>query len=292
MVSVGSVGSAASGLYRVDIYSDVALTSLVGHTADFNAGGGGVKAIIADNGSGLGGNIVVSEPGGGWQADNSISADFVWRLELYRNGGRAPPAMVAHTVDYTVAGTQALIADNGSGVGGSIDVVAVRQADNDIRRTYDYDRVMVWSDAARTNMVALGGVIGGGATTLYARGGSGLNGSVNVNFIDGEPVVRIKLGSPLDMAPLAVISRMDAAISLVAAFRGRLGAFEKNTLRTNINSLSVVLERVTATESFIRDANMAEETTAFTRSQILVNAGISVLAQANSVHRGILELLL
>ena len=48
-----------------------------------------------------------------------------------------------------------------------------------------------------------------------------------------------------------------AAISQVAVLRGRLGAFEKNTLDTNVNSLNVALENVTSSESTIRDADFA-----------------------------------
>ncbi len=87
------------------------------------------------------------------------------------------------------------------------------------------------------------------------------------------------------------ISLVDIAISNVAGYRGTLGAFQKNTLMTNINSLSVALENVTATESFIRDANMASETSSFTKNQILVQAGVSVLAQANVISQSVLQLL-
>jgi hypothetical protein len=73
--------------------------------------------------------------------------------------------------------------------------------------------------------------------------------------------------------------------------RGRLGAFEKNTLDTNVNSLSVALENVTASESTIRDADFAAETAALTRAQILTQAGTSVLATANSTPQSVLSLL-
>jgi flagellin len=89
----------------------------------------------------------------------------------------------------------------------------------------------------------------------------------------------------------AAIIAVDAAITAVAVQRATLGAFQKNTLQTNINSLSVSLENVTATESYIRDANMAEETSAFTKGQILVQAGVSVLAQANVLSQSVLQLL-
>jgi flagellin len=84
---------------------------------------------------------------------------------------------------------------------------------------------------------------------------------------------------------------LEEAIRQVAVLRGRLGAFEKNTLETNINSLRVTLENVTASESLIRDADFAAETAALTRAQILTQAGTSVLATANTSPQTVLRLL-
>lgn len=84
---------------------------------------------------------------------------------------------------------------------------------------------------------------------------------------------------------------LERAITQVAVLRGRLGAFEKNTLETNMNSLGVALENVTASESSIRDADFASETAALTRAQILTQAGTSVLATANSTPQSVLSLL-
>ena len=84
---------------------------------------------------------------------------------------------------------------------------------------------------------------------------------------------------------------IERAIRQVAVLRGRLGAFEKNTLQTNMNSLAIALENVTASESSIRDADFAKETAALTRAQILTQAGTSVLATANSVPQSVLQLL-
>jgi flagellin len=84
---------------------------------------------------------------------------------------------------------------------------------------------------------------------------------------------------------------LSAAIRQVATLRGRLGALQKNVLETNVNSLSIALENVTASESAIRDADFASETAALTRSQILVQANTSVLAQANSAPQNVLALL-
>ncbi len=84
---------------------------------------------------------------------------------------------------------------------------------------------------------------------------------------------------------------MDKAIKQVATLRGRLGAFQKEILESNVNSLSVALENVTASESAIRDADFAAETAALTRAQILVQANTSVLAQANASPQNVLALL-
>jgi flagellin len=84
---------------------------------------------------------------------------------------------------------------------------------------------------------------------------------------------------------------LSSAIKQVATLRGRLGALQKNILDTNVNSLSVALENVTASESAIRDADFATETAALTRAQILVQANTSVLAQANSAPQQVLALL-
>ncbi len=81
------------------------------------------------------------------------------------------------------------------------------------------------------------------------------------------------------------------AIRQVATLRGRLGALQKDVLDTNVNSLQIALENVTASESAIRDADFASETAAMTRAQILVQANTSVLAQANAVPQNVLALL-
>ena len=84
---------------------------------------------------------------------------------------------------------------------------------------------------------------------------------------------------------------IDEAVKQVAILRGRLGAFEKNTLNTNISSLNVALENVTSSQSTIRDADFAQETSNLTRAQILTQAGTSVLATANTTPQSVLSLL-
>jgi len=84
---------------------------------------------------------------------------------------------------------------------------------------------------------------------------------------------------------------IEKAINQISVLRGRLGAFQKNTLQTNVNSLNVALENVTSAESNIVDSDFAAETSNLTRAQILTQAGTSVLATANSTPQSVLKLL-
>lgn len=84
---------------------------------------------------------------------------------------------------------------------------------------------------------------------------------------------------------------IEAAITQVSIMSGRLGAFQTDTLNTNINSLNVAMENVTAANSTIADADFAAETANLTRAQILVQAGTSVLSTANSTPQTVLSLL-
>jgi flagellin len=84
---------------------------------------------------------------------------------------------------------------------------------------------------------------------------------------------------------------LDAAIDQVSILRGRLGAFERNTLDTTARSAQVALENLTASESRIRDTDFAEETSKLTRAQILQQAGTQTLSIANNTAQSVLSLL-
>ena len=84
---------------------------------------------------------------------------------------------------------------------------------------------------------------------------------------------------------------LDAAIDDVTVLRARIGSFDKNTLQSNMNSLGVSIENLSDAESRIRDTDFAQETASFTRSQILVQAGTAILAQANLTPQSVLALL-
>ena len=85
-------------------------------------------------------------------------------------------------------------------------------------------------------------------------------------------------------------SIIDAAINETSTTRGTLGSFQKNTLESNLRNLRIAAQNLTASESMIRDTDMAKEMSEFTKNQILMQAGTSMLAQANQVPQVVLSL--
>ena len=88
----------------------------------------------------------------------------------------------------------------------------------------------------------------------------------------------------------AAIDTINAAINAVSSYRATLGAAQ-NRLEHTVNNLKVTSENITSAESRIRDTDMADEITAFTKNNILMQASQSMLAQSNSVPQGVLSLL-
>ena len=84
---------------------------------------------------------------------------------------------------------------------------------------------------------------------------------------------------------------INTAIQDVSDARADIGAFQANMLETNANSLNVAMENISKTESYIRDTDVAKESTKFTANQVLVQAGTSMLAQANGLTQSALSLI-
>ena len=84
---------------------------------------------------------------------------------------------------------------------------------------------------------------------------------------------------------------VDQAISQVTALRASLGAFQANTLESTVRYLGVGVENLSASESQIRDTNVATEVVSLTKNQIISQAAQSVLAQANTNPQQVLSLL-
>jgi len=84
---------------------------------------------------------------------------------------------------------------------------------------------------------------------------------------------------------------VDQAIAETSDTRAELGALQTNTLESNINTLRVAAENMTASESMIRDADIAKEMSEFTRNQILTQSSMSILAHSNQQANNVLSLI-
>ena len=111
--------------------------------------------------------------------------------------------------------------------------------------------------------------------------------ALKIDAIDLNGAANDGLGATTTVNALTAI---DDAIKSVSTFRGKLGAAQ-NTFEHTVNNLNVAVENLSASESRIRDTDMAQEMMQFTRSQILSQAGTSMLAQANQAPQGVLSLL-
>ena len=111
----------------------------------------------------------------------------------------------------------------------------------------------------------------------------------------GTGVVSGKDMSNLDITTAAgsaeALQVIDEAITQIGRARGEIGSFQRNVVESNIRALGVARENLSATESSIRDVDVASEMTQYTKLQILQQSGLSVLAQANSAPSAVLSLL-
>ncbi|WP_127126491.1 flagellin [Georgenia sp. SYP-B2076] len=115
-------------------------------------------------------------------------------------------------------------------------------------------------------------------------GGTGLAAGVAGAAVTGG----LKFDSAINAQ--ASIKMIDAQIGKISTARADLGAYQ-NRLEHTVKNINVSIENLSASESRIRDTDMAQEMTNFTRSQILSQAGTAMLAQANQIPQGVLQLL-
>ncbi|HWL44710.1 MAG TPA: flagellin [Ilumatobacter sp.] len=122
----------------------------------------------------------------------------------------------------------------------------------------------VGANASETITIGIGSIVGGAGAAVGS-----------VDLVSGAA---------------AAITALDGQITAVSTLRGELGA-KQNRFESVVNNLNVTVENLVASESRIRDTDMAAEMTTFTRNQILSQAGTAMLAQANQVPQTVLSLL-
>ena len=122
--------------------------------------------------------------------------------------------------------------------------------------------------------IAPAGAAGTGASAAAVDGLAGISGLSISNVADAQ----------------GAISTIKDAINYVSKIRGNLGAIQ-NRLEHTVNNLSVMEENIQNAESRIRDTDVADEMMAYTKNNILIQSAQAMLAQANAVPQGVLQLL-
>jgi flagellin len=128
-------------------------------------------------------------------------------------------------------------------------------------------------------------LLDGSASTVSFQVGANDNDQITVT----TESLGGKVGS-IDVSATSAISAIDAAIQNVSTLRSTFGAVQ-NRLEHTLNNISTYQENLTASESRIRDVDMASEMVEFSKDQILQQAGTSMLAQANQAPQAVLSLL-
>lgn len=149
-----------------------------------------------------------------------------------------------------------------------------------------------------TSDVTNEGGLGIDLTTLNSTGGNkgafqvGANANQKINIqigsVDSESLGTASMDLTSD--PDSAITVLDKALQSVSDSRASLGAYQ-NRFDHTINNLNVAVENLSASESRIRDTDMAQEMVSYTRAQILTQAGTSMLSQANQSAQNVLSLL-
>jgi flagellin len=110
--------------------------------------------------------------------------------------------------------------------------------------------------------------------------------ALGVRQMDTGEIISLSTGDGANMA----IGTLDMALKKINKQRADLGAYQ-NRLEMATKGLAIGAENLQAAESLIRDTNMAEQMVSFTKNNILVQSGTSMLAQANQKSQSVLQLL-
>lgn len=244
-------------------------------------------------------SAVVSSPAGGGMASAIVLHSTTYGSDAYVSVTPIQGSFV------TPGNTNAALRDEGQDAGVLVD--GQRASVNGLRadvHTMDLDtRVYLTATFGQTLSSATFSITDGG-TLFQLTPEVTPNGQVHIGFnsvrttqLGNELVGRLitlRSGSSNDLDSENYVSAqeiIEEAIDQVSTYRGRLGNFERNTIDPNIRSQGVTLQNIIASESVIRDADMAEELSALTRAQILVQSTQATLQIANTIPNLVLSLL-
>lgn len=203
------------------------------------------------------------------------------------NAGTTVMSVIAATGDVKLSGGDAVSFTAGqaatvtSGGGDTVDVTvgeSVSAAGSEGITVVDNS--LVFQVGANRNQTVKIGLMDVGASSLSQNvsNASGFSRLSDVDVADADKCADALL-------------LVDSAIDEISSLRSEIGAFQANTLESNLSSLRLASENLAAAESVIRDVDFASEIAELTKQQILMQSGIAVLATAAQVPQAVLQLL-
>jgi len=310
--TVALTGTAGDGTYS-SATDGATAANLTGGTAD---GGTGLAADIVFKLSGESGSEVFNFNAGTGLSDIVAAVNLVkdatgvqatingTALELRSTGYGTNAVVDVEVISEGAGGTfgSGLSAnrDTGTDIAATVNGFQAQGHGNTLSiNTATLDLNLTVTDGSSTDLNF--SVNGGGAlfqlgpdvvTNQQARIGVGSVNTAKLGGVSGR-LYELRSGNAADLAtdPSTAANIVDEAITKVTELRGRLGAFQRTTIESNIASLGDTLANLSAAESSIRDADFASESAALTRAQILVQAGTAVLQIANQNPQNVLALL-
>ncbi len=282
-VTVGSLAAylttavgAAAGTFSIngtsiqanssDTWGDViakinAVSSTTGVVADgfYNGTAGAVR--LTSNKSGTVGNFTLADQG-----------------VLLSGPGTATATGVNAVADVTIGGVTVTMTGGLAGNDGS----TLTDADGN---------VITLQDNVATGNVTGAAVVQVGLAQFQTGGNANQRTTLNIGSFTATSLSLNNIDMTSSAGATTAIQAIDAAIAELSKKRGDIGSFSRNVLESNVRSLGIARENLSATESSVRDADIAEEMTNYTKLQILQQSGLAVLAQANAGPQGVLSLL-
>jgi len=152
---------------------------------------------------------------------------------------------------------------------------------NAVGSNTDFNGIKILSGSVSTGVSAV---------TLQVGAAAGQSIAFTVGTVSTQQLGVSGIAVSTAASASAAIASIDAAISTVTTNRATLGAIQ-NRLEQTINRLGIMAENLQSAESRVRDADMAQEMIKFTKSQVLQQSGMSMLAQANAAPQQVLSLL-
>jgi flagellin len=291
--STGAGGSVVLNGQSISVSGSDTVQTLINKINNVS-GTTGVSANFSLNAAGTSGSIVLTQQsyGGNYKINEAESANIL------QTGAANSASAVGLNATLTV---QAQTLVNGSVTTTTATFTGGRSATDDGLRATDTNgnSILLTESGNTANLTSAALNVTSGAVQFQVGANAGQTVSTSLGNIRTTNLGNTSVaGSNLSLIDVTTqtgandaIKITDEAIGQISNLRASLGAFQKNTLDSAISYLGVGVENLQASDSQIRDTNVAQEVVNLTKNNIIQQAATSVLAQANSAPQQVLSLL-